>query len=200
MPYPAKAVANCFLSLAGDDDVSPMKMQKLVYFAHGWLLAVDNDPLINEQIEAWKYGPVVPSLFRCLKHYGNSPIDRPIVITKVTRDSETGKLIMRRSTPSLKDYEDEGVNIATAVIERTWHEYGKYSAVRLSNMTHEQGGPWDRVMNDCDRQPPHGTDIPRKYIEEHFKQSLQRNLKTTAEGQPRHPTGRTEMVRCSWPS
>lgn len=59
------AIANYFIELTKNYDnlVSPMKLQKLVYFAHGWCLAHADKPLINEKVEAWQYRPVVSSLY-----------------------------------------------------------------------------------------------------------------------------------------
>jgi uncharacterized phage-associated protein len=71
------AIANYFIELA--KFITPMKLQKLVYFAHGWCLALADKPLINEKIEAWQYGPVVSSLYREFKKYGNEGITSPAV-------------------------------------------------------------------------------------------------------------------------
>ena len=86
MAYNSKAVANYFLEL-GDWDgesISPMKIQKLVYYAHGWHLGVTDEPLIDEQIECWPYGPVVDSLFHQFKHYGSGPIRKPAVSSRLS--------------------------------------------------------------------------------------------------------------------
>ena len=58
-PYSAKAVANYFLARAKEsgETLSPMKLQKLIYFAHGWHLAVFDAPLLDEEVQAWDYGP-----------------------------------------------------------------------------------------------------------------------------------------------
>src|SRR3569833_3739547 len=77
MAYDAKAVANYILDIADERGVavSPMKLLKLVYFSHGWHLAVTGKPLLNEQVEAWKFGPVVSELYHEFKAFGNSPIN-----------------------------------------------------------------------------------------------------------------------------
>lgn len=41
-----------------------MKLQKLVYYSQAWSLVWDDRRLFDESIEAWKNGPVIPSLWR----------------------------------------------------------------------------------------------------------------------------------------
>ncbi|MDC4872757.1 DUF4065 domain-containing protein, partial [Acinetobacter baumannii] len=53
---------------------TPMQLLKLVYIAHGWMLALFNRPLFNEKVEAWKYGPVIPELYEAVKHYKANPV------------------------------------------------------------------------------------------------------------------------------
>ena len=59
-------VADFFLS---KEAMSPKKLQKLVYFAYAWTVALLNESaddlhfrLFDAQIEAWIHGPVVPEL------------------------------------------------------------------------------------------------------------------------------------------
>lgn len=61
--------------------------------------------LIDEQIEAWKYGPVVPSLFHDLKKYGNQPVDG--LIDDLSVDNESGDFTdwsFEVITPTLDQY------------------------------------------------------------------------------------------------
>ena len=75
---PAAAVANEFLQLQdknpGSSHIDPMKLQKLIYYAHSWSLAVYGEPLIEEDIEAWSWGPVVRSVYLEFKDFGSKPI------------------------------------------------------------------------------------------------------------------------------
>src|SRR5256885_15287234 len=70
------SIANYFIQRGIDSNksVTPMKLQKLIYFAHGWYWAIKNEPLIDESVEAWKYGPVIPSVYHAFKHYGTDSI------------------------------------------------------------------------------------------------------------------------------
>ena len=78
MPFSAAAVANEFLRLARRDEqtITPLKMQKLVYFAHGWHLALFGTPLIEEPVQAWQFGPVISSLYQEFKKFGSRAIRR----------------------------------------------------------------------------------------------------------------------------
>lgn len=79
--YTAGEVANYILDLADRDRVAvtPMKLQKLVYITYGWALALFHLQLFQEKIQAWKHGPVIPSLFHEFKVYTNNPITGRVV-------------------------------------------------------------------------------------------------------------------------
>src|SRR5437660_12739202 len=80
MATSARRVANEFLRLAEEDDraLTPLQIIKLAYIAHGWMLALYQRPLILDRIEAWKYGPVIPDLYRALRDYGGGSVTTPI--------------------------------------------------------------------------------------------------------------------------
>jgi uncharacterized phage-associated protein len=54
-------VAAALLKQLGPMDA--MKLQKLLYYAQGWHLAITDRPLFTEQMQAWRDGPVVYSVF-----------------------------------------------------------------------------------------------------------------------------------------
>jgi uncharacterized phage-associated protein len=59
-------VADAILKIAKEQGkpLTPLKLMKLVYIAHGWHMAIENQDLFNNRIEAWKYGPVIPDLYQ----------------------------------------------------------------------------------------------------------------------------------------
>src|SRR5690606_17024633 len=74
------AVANYFLSQSNADAgdlISNLKLQKLVYYAQGFSLALLDEPLFEDEIEAWMHGPVVPALYREFKTHGSAGIPAP---------------------------------------------------------------------------------------------------------------------------
>ena len=115
----AQDVANYFLTLIDDeagDSLSNLKLQKLVYYAQGFHLALMNEPLFNDPIEAWEHGPVVPSLYHRFKQHGASPIPPP-----------EGGIDMNAYPEAVRELLDE-----------VFQTYGQYSAWKLRNMTHAE--------------------------------------------------------------
>jgi uncharacterized phage-associated protein len=130
MPYSAIKVANEFLRLAREDNpprpLTPLQLIKLVYIAHGFSLVYLQTPLLNEQPQAWQYGPVVPSLYHAIKQYGANPITSPIL-----GDTDPQEL------------SEDARNLIAAV----YRTYAHLSGIQLSNMTHQPNTPWSEAWN-----------------------------------------------------
>jgi uncharacterized phage-associated protein len=169
MAYDPKAIANYFLTVAAEHNeaLTPMKIQKLVYFANGWHLAIKGEPLINEQVEAWKFGPVIPSLYAEFREFGNQPITKKAEHF-VTEHLDRFKVRFHRSAPNIDDVPEQAEFIK-AFLDRIWETYGGYSAIQLSNETHKPGSPWDKVSKHYGGSIPRRTDIPAKVMEEYFR-------------------------------
>lgn len=163
-PYPVKAVANSLLDeLARSQirDCTPMKLQKLIYFAHGWYLAITDTPLIEDDIQAWKFGPVVYPIYRAFKHYGKEPISQKATTWTVN----DGKLEI--VTPLLPTDSD-----ANELLQRIVAVYGNLTPIQLSNMTHAPGTPWSQLSDKYNGEIPPGVDIPDELIKVHFRSVL----------------------------
>jgi uncharacterized phage-associated protein len=169
MPYNAKAIANFLLELAKarGQSLTPMKLQKLIYYANGWHSAIKGEPLINEQVEAWDYGPVIPSIYKEFREYGNQPITSPATEFEFIELPDSEGMDFRFRTPRLED-DLQQTEFARALLKRVWEVYGGYTAVQLSNMTHAPGTPWRQVYDRYSEQIPRGTDIPWEAIRDHF--------------------------------
>ena len=173
MPYEAVAIANHFLDLAKakGESLDPMKVQKLVYFAHGWYLGLTDELLVNEQVEAWPYGPVIPSLWRAFRHYGNQVITDKVKrvrrLSTVPSDSFVDAPV-EVYEPGLEDLPEmaEGTR---PFLQRIYDVYGVFTGIQLSNLTHEPGTPWRQTWDENDGKPPRHTDIPRDTIRDHFR-------------------------------
>jgi len=146
MPLDAKIVANEFLERGQGDLVSiqPMKLQKLLYLAHGWHLLFLNDPLIAQPIEAWKYGPVIPSIYRQFKDFKGDPITRFALVDPT--------------------FLKPGA-VQSALIDSVWETYKDKSGIYLSMLTHEAGSAWDIARRESKWYSPV---IPNELIREEF--------------------------------
>lgn len=123
------AVANAFLDKS--NEISLLKLLKLCYIAQGFSLAILDRPIFNsDSIEAWKNGPVIPSLYHEFKYFGGTPIRKKSVIINFDKNFDT-------EIPELKDEDDK------KIIDIVWNMYGHYSANDLATMTYRRGTPWD---------------------------------------------------------
>lgn len=158
MAHDARAIANRFLDIAKDngEPVTPMKLIKLVYIAHGWQLGITGQPLFEDTVEAWQYGPVVPSVYHAFKKFGNKQIT-----SKATElDIEDWCEIEIREDMASSE-ED--------LLQRIWDVYGKFNGIQLSNMTHKSGTPWDQVWNEQGGCECESTPIPGHLIKRYYK-------------------------------
>ncbi|MCS1410885.1 MAG: hypothetical protein M2R45_04080 [Verrucomicrobia subdivision 3 bacterium] len=139
---PAKLVEDQILWLRRDIRTTPMHIVKLVYIAHGWMLGLHNRPLVSEAVHAWQYGPVIPETYHRYKSF----VSRAIRSNPVDRT---------------KDFSED----QSDVIQRVDTDYRRYSAFRLSTVTHEEGTPW----YDVTQEYGDGYIIPNDLIKKHYK-------------------------------
>lgn len=143
MAYSAMQVANAFIRRSQNGDIpnlTPMKLQKLMFFAQSWYLRLFRTRLINDEFIRWQYGPVVQSVYyEFSKNRG-------------TEIRHRAKNALGSDFDSHLDASDE--NFLDEIIEA----YGDYTGWQLSDMTHVNGGAWsmgrigsvitDREMRD----------------------------------------------------
>ena len=131
-----------------DETITHIKVQKLLYYAQGFYLALYGRKLFGDKIYAWEHGPVVKTVYGELKEYGNR------FIATLPKDF------------SERDFDKD----TREFLEEVHLVYGQYSAARLRNMTHEAGSPWDQVFQGKTKKD---VEIPAKMIKEHFAEKLE---------------------------
>ena len=129
MAYKASDIAKKLIYKAQNDEpnggerLTNLKLQKLLYYQQGYHLAFFGTPLFDDNIEAWMYGPVVPSVYEKYSSYGSASL--PEVSNPI----------------SLSDDEEELLN-------EIYDAYREFSAIGLMNRTHREK-PWiDAVPHD----------------------------------------------------
>ena len=165
--FSARAIANYFIkrSLERGDEVTHMKVQKLVYISHGWCLALLNRPLIHESVQAWEYGPVYPCLYHALKEFGKDPINEEIQDMTL----ENGRLTFApASIDSESNHEEEKKDISS-LLDKVWEVYNRFTAIQLSAMTHEKGTPWHDMVSKFPEIKQRPTPIPNSLIKSHYE-------------------------------
>lgn len=112
----ALELAQVILSLYPDQGISPMKLQKLAYYAKVWLLVTQQQPHINAQFKKWAYGPVNQEIYIEYKRYGSEYIPAGGASVHLTESQKE-------------------------IIKFILDNYVDYSAFALSAMTHNED-PW----------------------------------------------------------
>ena len=117
--------------------ISNLKLQKLLYFVQAYFLACteSQNPCFEDPIEAWDYGPVVPSVYHEFKQYGSSCIPAIRYYYEFGTEDSLWSLQKREYSPDVLSEEDR--NSISLVID----EFGHYSAYQLVELTHHQA-PW----------------------------------------------------------
>lgn len=176
MGHSAKAVANALLHIASEHQaqVTPLKLQKLAYIAHGWSLGLLNEPLVTDELpEAWQYGPVFPSLYHEFKEYGKGSIGK-----KATDLNFTGTgLQFQVEEPTIP--EDD--KLTWALLRKVWDQYGKYGGIALSDLTHRAGTPWEQTWNAS--KGVRNADISNEIIKAHYDELRAKNVQKKTEAE-----------------
>lgn len=104
----------------GGDNITNLKLQKLLYYQQGYHLAQFDKPLFDENVEAWMYGPVVPVAYDYFQQYGaqSLPVENDVII--------------------LPDEEE-------SLFYQVYDAYREFSAIGLMNMTHREK-PWTEAV------------------------------------------------------
>lgn len=161
MPYDCRAIANAILDLSDQLrlQLTHMAVHKIMYYAHGWQLANSDTPLVRQEFEAWKDGPVQRLVWESLKVSGSSP---------VTCRATKFDLVTRRFDEVYENIKSDDLEFLQTIV----CGYGNLHAFELSEMTHELGGPWDMVRNASKGRVSLGMFIPNSTIRDHFSKSV----------------------------
>lgn len=134
--YTAIDVAKAFLERAQNDleavqDITNMKLNKLVYFAQLTCVCLKNKAIHRDDTHAWDYGPVVPKLYRLIKDFG--------AIAFSLSDEKVNEKFAGTRTIEEADFVE--------AIEFVWQRMKGLTAVQLSMLTHRRGSPWEIIYN-----------------------------------------------------
>ncbi len=147
MAYDPLTIAARFTQLANVDGktFTQMQLQKLTYIAHGFKLAATaGQPMVSDEVNAWKFGPVFPELYHALKYYGGGGVPAFLPAEKIS------------------DLDD-------SIIQAVYHTYGNMSGIQLSERTHMQGTPWYQIWHGENGRSRNHAVIPNEVIMNYYR-------------------------------
>lgn len=128
-------------------DISPMKLQKLIYIVYKEYLTREHVPLFSEEFETWQYGPVVRTVYDEFKSFGSRSI------TKYATDA-IGKVYVCN---------EEADDTLRSVLDRVFKKYRFSSAIDLSKKTHNNKDSAWRKAAVNNKPILHENDIQSEY-------------------------------------
>ena len=148
-PFSASLVAKFFIWKASTEGktITNKKLQKLLYYAQAWYLALKDRPLFREDIQAWVHGPAIQSIYKKYRKFGYENISEEI------NPKELKSLV-----------KDELLN-------EVWKVYGKLDAEYLEALTHNED-PWQLARDGLN-----SADASTKVISHEDMKRYYKNLK-----------------------
>ncbi|RKZ51905.1 MAG: hypothetical protein DRR16_14265 [Candidatus Parabeggiatoa sp. nov. 3] len=146
--YQVNQIADWFLASIdreAGDTISHLKLQKLMYYAQAWSLALNSSGLFEEDFEAWTHGPVLPSLWERFKAF----------------DQDSIPLTAINSTPEILT-EDE--NLLSDIL----NSYGDLSAKHLEELTHSET-PWREARGNLPIEMASHNIISQKMMQAYYR-------------------------------
>lgn len=124
--YSAVELARNILKMCVEDGhpISNLQLQKILYFVQVDFLKNTGRPIFSDQIEAWRFGPVVPNAYYEFCCFGG------MAIPDIPRGPYANLL------------EKEEIRLSGLVNEKR-----KLSAWEMVEQTHREDGAWYRVYN-----------------------------------------------------
>lgn len=157
----SSALANFFLEKSNKENIkiTNLKLQKLMFIAYGWILALlGKDLTQGESFQAWQHGPVLPSIYHEMKRYGGMPLTD----YATDYDTDTNQIFH----PSIQD--DQVLNI----LNKVWDIYKKFSAWSLRDLTHEKDSPWHNAYIKDSLYQQIDQEITKNYYKNYIKNLL----------------------------
>ena len=146
-------IADYFIAFANStgDLVTNLKLQKLVYYAQAWHLALYGRALFAEEFQAWVHGPVLPSLYSRYREFQWNPIRRDDL------DENAFDILKKELSPELNGFMEEIIL-----------EYFSLGAYELEQLTHLED-PWIKARKGCKPDDICRKDIAKVWMENYYK-------------------------------
>lgn len=111
-------------------EITPLALQKILYFIQGIYMVMYGEPLFKEDCMAWVHGPVYEEVYDLFKDFKYNPIE------------DNRFAIFKERFVELSDQEKKVINLVI-------NTFGKYSGKVLETITHNES-PWKEARNNYD--------------------------------------------------
>jgi uncharacterized phage-associated protein len=127
-------VSNNFLMRSFEQGIyiTPMKLQKMLYFLYRDYLQKTKEPLFTERFMAWKYGPVLDSVYQVFKQYRSNSIKQ--------YGGYSGQAYMIK---------EESNEIFRNILSDIWDKCKNFDGIHLSTLTHSPEGAWIKAYRNA---------------------------------------------------
>ena len=130
------------------EEVTPLTLQKLLYYIQGIYSALYGTAIFPEECRAWVHGPVFAEVYNLFKEFKYNPID------------DARFAVIERSEETLTD-EERGV------IDLVLNTFGIYSGKTLEKITHKEE-PWINAREGYDDGVPSNEIVSKAGLQKYF--------------------------------
>ena len=131
-------------------EITPLALQKILYFIQGIYMVLFGEPLYKEDCMAWVHGPVYEEVYDLFKDFKYNPIE------------DNRFAIFKERFEELSEQEKK-------VIDLVINSFGKYSGKVLEKITHNES-PWKNARTDYESLQPSRELIGKDDIKKYFSQ------------------------------
>jgi len=141
----ASEIADYFIYVANETGsyLSNLKLQKLLYYAQAWHLALYELPLFEDDFEAWIHGPVIPALYEQYQTFGWQPLLKEVQKPQFSEELQH-------------------------FLEEVTEEYFILDALELEMMTHREA-PWIETRGGVPLDEPSSSIISQQSMKDYYK-------------------------------
>lgn len=143
-------IADFFLTIVdreSESTITPLKLQKILYYAQGYYLAINDEELFPDDFQAWAHGPVNVDIYEKYRDYSYQNIPKP--------------------KNELKDFSPELVDFLNDI----WATFGIYDGKYLEEQTHKEE-PWIIARKGLEPGARCNEIITKSSMKEYFKKVI----------------------------
>ncbi len=130
------------------EEVTPLMLQKVLYFIQGIYSALYGRPIFMEDCRAWTRGPVYPEVYELFRDFKYNPVD------------DARFALLEGTADDLTDNEKKVVDLVV-------NTFGMYGGKVLEQITHNED-PWKEARKGYDDSIPSSELLPKEHIMKYY--------------------------------